>query len=99
MKKIALLFAVTAAVAAAAIACGDIKPPMDPSALGSASAMPGAPEAPAAPSGAAAQLLDRSAGHYRLTSSRAATNGAKIATCPGRSDSGSPSTDMANIVP
>ncbi len=52
MKKIALLFAVTAAVAAAAIACGDIKPPMDPSALGSASAMPGAPEAPAAPSGA-----------------------------------------------
>jgi hypothetical protein len=43
---------VTTAVAAAAIACGDIKPPMDPSALSSASAMPGAPEAPAAPSGA-----------------------------------------------
>ncbi len=49
MKKIALLFAVTVAVAAAAIACGDAKPPMDPSALGSASA--GMPEAPAAPSG------------------------------------------------
>ncbi len=42
MKKIALLFAVTAAVAAAAIACGDVKPPMDPSALSSASA-PAAP--------------------------------------------------------
>jgi hypothetical protein len=37
------------AVAAAAIACGDAKPPMDPSALSSASA--GMPEAPAAPSG------------------------------------------------
>ncbi len=53
MKKIALLFAVTAAVAAAAIACGDVKPPMDPSALSSASAgVPAAPDMPAAPSGA-----------------------------------------------
>ncbi len=57
MKKIALLFAVTAAVAGAAMACGDMKPPTDPSALGMEAGVPevpsgtpsGAPSAPAMP--------------------------------------------------